>query len=164
VRAATGSRWLNSRLAIALALAILAVAGLMAVMFAAGATIHHVSYQQEFCFAEWCVAPTSYAPGTVEVQVGVHVRSDAKAASQRPDHPQAWLVQQSGSQTGGPQATLDRLVGPGDSYEATLVFPAPSSRACPRLLMSEGAWPSLLGLGYAPSPFTERVDWPLCGP
>ncbi len=153
----------GSRLAIAVALLVLAAAGFLAATSAAAA-IHHLSYRQEFCFAEWCVTPTSYEPGTGTVQVGLHVRSDAKAATQRPDHAQAWLVQESGSQAGGPEASLDRQVGPGDTYDATLVFSAPVSRACPRLLMSEGAWPSFLGLGYAPSPFTERAEWPLCGP
>jgi hypothetical protein len=94
----------------------------------------------------------------------MRVRSDAKATTQRPDHPQAWLLDQSGAQAGGPQADLDRQVGPGESFDATLVFPVPASQACPRLVMSEGAWPAFLGLGYAPSPFTERVQWPLCGP
>jgi hypothetical protein len=28
--------------------------------------------------------------------------------------------------------------------------------------VSEGAWPPFLGLGYAPSPFTERASWQLC--
>lgn len=150
------------RFAIAVGLLVVASAGLLAAISAA--QIHHLSYHHEFCFAEWCVTPTSYEPGNGAEQVGVHVRSDARAAAQRPDHPQAWLVQPSGVQAGGPQASLDRQVGAGDSFDTTLVFHAPASGACPRLLMSEGAWPSFLGLGYAQSPFTEWVDWPLCGP
>lgn len=151
------------RLAAAVAL-LLVVAAAFAALMSNAATIHQLRYRQEFCFAEWCVTPTSYDPGSVSVQVGMHVRSDARAATQRPDHPQAWLLDQSGAQAGGPQANLDRQVGPGESFDATLVFPAPASRACPRLVMSEGAWPAFLALGYAPSPFTERVEWPLCGP
>jgi hypothetical protein len=127
---------------------------------AIGSIVRHQSYEQEFCFAEWCVAPTSYDPGPAAVEVGVHVRSDAKAVGQRPDHPQAWLVEQSGLQIGGPQPTLDRLVGQGESFDSKLVFRIGAPSACPRLVMSEGAWPSFIG--YAPSPFTERVDWPLC--
>ncbi|HUY73912.1 MAG TPA: hypothetical protein VMW11_05325 [Candidatus Dormibacteraeota bacterium] len=150
-------------LAIALAVVVMVTSGWLA-MTSAGTTIHQLPFRQEFCFAEWCVTPTSYAPGTGAMQVGVHVRSDAKAATQRPDHPQAWLVGQAGSRAGGPQADLDRQVGPGASFDATLVFPVPTPHACPRLVMSEGAWPAFLGLGYAPSPFTERVEWPLCDP
>ncbi len=107
--------------------------------------------------------PTTYDPGPTSITIGMHVRSDAKTASQHPDHPQAWLVEESGVQTGGPQPSLDRLVGPGESYDATLLFPVGAPGKCPKILVSEGAWPSFLGLGYAPSPFTERVDWPLCG-
>lgn len=151
------------RLATAVAL-LLVVAAAFAALMSAAATVHQSRYGQEFCFAEWCVTPTSYDPGSVSVHVGMHVRSDARATTQRPDHPQAWLLDNSGAQAGGPQASLDRQVGPGESFDANLVFPAPASRTCPRLVMSEGAWPAFLGLGYAPSPFTERVEWPLCGP
>ncbi len=122
----------------------------------------HQPNKREFCFAEWCIAPTSYQQTGGASEVVVHVRSDAKAASQRPDRPQAWLVEQSGTKTGGRQPNLERLLGPGESYDSTLSFPVTPS-ACPWLAIGEGAWPSFLGLGYAPSPFTETVDWPLCG-
>ncbi|HSP08758.1 MAG TPA: hypothetical protein VLU92_04095 [Candidatus Dormibacteraeota bacterium] len=163
MRARTVLRRRGRRLAIAVTLVLVVAAGLAA-LTSGGATTHQLPYRQEFCFAEWCATPTSYTPGSAMVQVGMHVRSDAKAATQRPDHPQAWLLELSGAQVGGPQADLDRQVGPGASFDATLVFPVPAPQACPRLVMSEGAWPAFLGLGYAPSPFTERVEWPLCGP
>lgn len=140
---------------------IMVVAGVVALWLSAS-TVHHLAYQQEFCFAEWCVTPTSYAPGSGEVAVGMHVRSDTRSVSQRPDHPQAWLVAQSGTRIGGGQPSLARLVGPGEAFDTDLVFPTPPSATCPRLLVSEGAWPPFLGLGYAPGPFTEWVDWPLC--
>ena len=124
-------------------------------------TTRHLAQQQEFCFAEWCVTPTAVESGPGGLHVGVHVRSEAKAASQRPDHPQAWLVDHFGARVGGPEPALDRLVGPGESYDAVMVF-ASTGGSCLKLLMSEGAWPPFLGLGYAPSPFTESVDWPLC--
>jgi hypothetical protein len=145
------------------AIVILALGGVAGIWYSAG-TVHHLAYQQEFCFGEWCVSPASYTPGPEAVMVGVHVRSDAKSATQRPDHPQAWLVAQSGNRVGGPQPALGRSVGPGESFDTVLGFPTPRSAACPRLLMSEGAWPPFLGVGYAPSPFTEWVDWPLCSP
>jgi hypothetical protein len=116
----------------------------------------------EHCFAEWCIAPQSSTIGVQATTVRVRVRSDAKQASQRPDHPQAWLVDATGRKSGGPQHALDGLLGPGDSYTATLTFSTSQSGACPRLLVSEGGWPPFLGLGYAPSPFTARVEWRLC--
>lgn len=116
---------------------------------------------REHCFAEWCIAPQSTAIGAQTVTVGVRVRSDAKQASQRPDHPQAWVFG-AGRQSGGPQHTLDRLLAPGDSYTTTLTFSVAQPGVCPSLLVSEGAWPQFLGLGYAASPFTEKVQWRLC--
>jgi hypothetical protein len=116
----------------------------------------------EYCFAEWCIAPKSTTIGIQAVTVRVRVRSDAKQASQRPDHPQAWVIDATGRQIGEPQHVLDDLLAPGDSYMATLTFSTSQPGTCPRLLVSEGGWPPFLGLGYAASPFTARVEWRLC--
>ncbi len=115
----------------------------------------------EFCFAEWCVAPASMGMSGSSTVVHVVVRSSALGVTQRPDHPQAWLVDGQGRQMGGPQPTLDRPVGPGQSFNADLSF-ASGQPACNTFVVAEGAWPAFLGLGYAPSPFTERVSWRLC--
>ena len=116
----------------------------------------------EYCFAEWCIAPQSTTIGAQAVTVRMRVRSDAKQASQRPDHPQAWVIDASGHESGGPQQALDGLLAAGDSYVATLTFSSSHPGPCPKLLVSEGAWPRFLGLGYAASPFTARVEWRLC--
>ena len=116
----------------------------------------------EHCFAEWCIAPQSATIGVDAVTVRVSVRSDAKQASQKPDHPQAWLIDATGRQIGGPQHALDGLLAPGDSYMATVTFSTSQPGTCPRLLVSEGGWPPFLGLGYAVSPFTASVEWRLC--
>jgi hypothetical protein len=116
----------------------------------------------EHCFAEWCIALRSTTVGAQTVVVRVTVRSDAKQASQRPDHPQAWVIDAAGRQIGGPQTSLDRLVAPGDSYTTTLSFGVSRPGACLSLLVSEGAWPPFLGLGYTASPFTAKVQWRLC--
>src|ERR1700694_3360250 len=60
----------------------------------------------EHCFAEWCIALQSATVGEQAVTVGVRVRSDAKQASQRPDHPQAWVIDTAGRQIGGRQRAL----------------------------------------------------------
>jgi hypothetical protein len=160
---ATPGRDKPNRAALAVVLLlIVAVVGVAGSTYVVSRTVQHLPFQREFCFAEWCVTPTAYRPGPGSAGVAVHVRSDAKAATQRPDHPQAWLVEQSGALAGGPQAGLDRAIGPGQSYDLSLVFADGAGGACPRFLVSEGGWPPFLGLGYAPSPFTERVDWPLC--
>lgn len=160
---ATPDRLRPNRAALAVVLlAIVAVVGVVGSTYVVSRTVHHLPFQREFCFAEWCITPTAYHSSPESAEVDVHVRSDAKAATQRPDHPQAWLVEQSGAPAGGPQAGLDRRIGPGQSYDVSLVFAVGAGGACPRFLVSEGAWPSFLGLAYAPSPFTERVDWPLC--
>jgi hypothetical protein len=116
----------------------------------------------EHCYAEWCVTPRSFAIDSGAVTLRVLVRSDAKQAYQRPDHPQAWLVDGTGQTIGGPQTALDAQLGPGDSYTAALTFATSQPGACPRLRISEGGWPAFLGLGYAPSPFTSIVEWRLC--
>jgi len=116
----------------------------------------------EHCFAEWCIALQSATIGAQAVTVRMRVRSDAKQASQRPDHPQAWMIDAAGRQIGGPQHALDGLLGPGDSYVTTLTFSTSHAGTCPRLLVSEGGWPSFLGLGYQASPFTARAVWRLC--
>lgn len=116
----------------------------------------------EYCFTEWCIAPQSTAADIREITVQVQVRSDAKQASQRPDHPRAWLLEATGREVGGPQPALDRLLAPGDSYVTTLAFETSQAGACPMLVVSEGGWPPFLGLGYAPGPFTARVQWRIC--
>ena len=116
----------------------------------------------EHCFAEWCIAPTRVALDTQTVTVTVTVRSDAKQASQKPDHPQVWVVDGAGRQVGGPQHPLDRLIAAGDSYTSTLNFTTSQPGDCPRLLISEGGWPPFLDLGYAASPFTATAEWRLC--
>ena len=116
----------------------------------------------EHCFGEWCIAPESTTIDLQAVTVRVRVRSDAKQASQKPDHPQAWVSDAMGRQSGGPQHALDRQLGPGDSYMATLIFSTSKPGTCPKLLVSEGGWPPFLGLGYAASPFTATVEWRLC--
>ena len=116
----------------------------------------------EYCFAEWCIAPKSTAMDIQSMTVRVLVRSDAKKASQRPDHPQAWVIDATGRHIGGPQHALDGILAAGDSYVANLTFSTSQPGACPSLLVSEGGWPPFLGLGYAASPFTARVEWRLC--
>jgi hypothetical protein len=116
----------------------------------------------EHCFAEWCIAPRSATIGIESLSVNVVVRSDAKQSSQRPDHPQAWVIDGAGRQIGGPQPSLDGVLEAGDSYVANLTFSTSEPGTCPRLLVAEGGWPSFLGLGYAPSPFTARAEWRLC--
>ncbi len=116
----------------------------------------------EHCFAEWCIAPQSTTIGIRAVTVRVQVRSDAKQASQRPDHPQAWVIDATGRQIGGPQHVLDGQLAPGDSYLADLTFSTSNPGTCPKLLVGEGGWPSFLGLGFAASPFTASAEWRLC--
>ena len=147
------------RIAAALALVIV-VAGGIVLMQGNGAVREPGGH--EYCFAEWCVAPLSAATGDQAVTVRMQVRSDTKQASQSPDHPQAWLVDASARQVGGPQPALAGRMGPGDSYVATLVFKTADAGECPTLVVSEGGWPAFLGLGYAPSPFTTRVEWRVC--
>jgi len=115
----------------------------------------------EFCFAEWCIAPDSMDRSGSSTLVHTVVRSSALAIAQRPDHPQAWLVDGQGRQAGGPQPALDRPVSPGQSFDADLSF-ATATSTCQTFVVAEGAWPRFLGLGYAPSPFTERASWRLC--
>src|ERR1700730_18072434 len=116
----------------------------------------------EYCFAEWCIAPTRVSFAAPPVSVSVTVRSDAKQASQKPDHPQVWVIDAAGRHFGGPQHSLDRLIAPGDSYTSTLTFDTQDPGSCPRLQVSEGGWPPFLGLGYAASPFTATAEWRLC--
>ena len=116
----------------------------------------------EYCFAEWCIVPSRASLDLQAVTVMVTVRSDAKQASQRPDHPQVWVIDSAGRQVGGPQHSLDRLISPGDSYTSALTFNTQDAGTCPRLRVSEGAWPAFLGLGYTPSPFTASAEWRLC--
>jgi hypothetical protein len=123
---------------------------------------HHQSDRQTFCFAEWCVTPVALRQESDSIEVDLRVSSQARGAVQRPDHPQAWLTA-AGRADGGPQPALGRLVGPGDAYVAALRFRA-ADGVCFTFTVSEGGWPPFLGLGYAPSPFTERADWQLCGP
>ena len=141
-------------------LLLIVVAGVMAAGWESSPTIETAGH--EHCFAEWCIAPQASSDQQRAVTVQVAVRSDAKQASQRPDHPQAWLIDAAGRQVGGPQPALDGLMGPGDVYTAALTFTAADPGNCPRLVISEGGWPPFLGLGYAPSPFTAEAEWRLC--
>lgn len=117
---------------------------------------------REFCFGEWCIRPVSATWSPTLVRVQVRVRSDAKAVAQRPDHPQAWLVDADTRRTGGQQPSLERSIGPGESFVTSLSFATASPNGCFGLVVAEGGWPPFLGLGYAASPFTERVQWRIC--
>jgi hypothetical protein len=117
---------------------------------------------QEHCFGEWCIAPQRAAFDAQLVTVTLIVRSDAKQASQRPDHPQVWVIDAAGRQVGGPQHSLERLIAPGDVYTSALKFSTSDGGSCPTLRISEGGWPPFLGLGYAASPFTATAEWRLC--
>jgi hypothetical protein len=139
---------------------VIALVGVVAYGRGAGYTRETAGH--EHCFAEWCIAPQSATISGGQVTVSARVRSDAKQASQRPDHPQAWIIDAAGRQIGGPQHALDELVAPGDSYVTTLTFTTSQPGTCPRLLVSEGGWPSFLGLGYQASPFTAQAEWRLC--
>lgn len=135
----------------------LAVAGLTVW----GQQPHHQLGHDEFCFAEWCIAPTAITRSDSTTAVEVEVSSQALSATQRPDHPQAWLADQQGHVVGGPEPRLSGAIGPGQDYKTELVFRLVST-ACTSFIVSEGTWPSFLNLGYAPSPFTERASWDLC--
>lgn len=145
-------------LVIALLVVIVALVGLTV----AGLQPRDQPDRQRFCFAEWCVAPLALRTAGGSTVVEVRVSSDAQAAAQRPDHPQAWLRGADGRVTGGPQAALERRIGPGAAYVASLTFPLPDGSGCATFTVGEGGWPAFLGLGYAPSPFGERADWRLC--
>ncbi|HET7421327.1 MAG TPA: hypothetical protein VFL27_13205, partial [Candidatus Dormibacteraeota bacterium] len=138
-------------------LALLTVSGLTLL----GLKAHQQPDEQRFCFAEWCIAPAGITASGTTTVVHVNVRSEALSATQRPDHPQAWVDDGSGHMVGGPQSRLDRAIGPREQYAAALTFAIATTR-CATFTVSEGAWPPFLGLGYAPSPFTERAAWQLC--
>jgi len=144
------------------ALLVLGITAVGAIVAVQGSSLVRETGAHEYCFAEWCVTPQSTTTDIEAVTVPVLVRSAAKQASQRPDHPQAWLIDATGRQIGGPQPALDGLLGPGDSYLATLVFKTSQPGGCPMVTVSEGGWPPFLGLGYTPSPFTTRVEWRIC--
>ena len=138
---------------IALALAGLTLRGLQP---------RHQPDRQKFCFAEWCVTPIAIRSDSRSITVQVRVSSEARMRTQRPDHPQAWLRGADSNLIGGPQPALGRAIGPGAAYLATLTFPIAPGSGCMDFTVAEGGWPPFLGLGYSPSPFTERVVWRLC--
>jgi len=148
------------------AIVAISIGALILVLSLAGLTLrgtqpHPLGDHAEFCFAEWCIAPASMGISGSTTVVHAVVRSSALAIVQRPDHPQAWLVDGQGHQVGGPQPALARPVGPAESFNVDLSF-ASTALACQSFVVAEGAWPGFVGLGYAPSPFTERVSWRLC--
>lgn len=114
-----------------------------------------------FCFAEWCITPIGLQANESTTLVDLVVDSTARSATQRPDHPQAWIVGPDGRMTGGPQPQLDGAIRPQQQYTVQLRFGV-TTAGCATFLVSEGAWPPFLRLGYAPSPFTERASWRLC--
>lgn len=144
-----------------LSICVVALAVAVAGLTLLGLQPHQQPDHQEFCFAEWCIAPTALASSSSQTVVHVQVRSSAIAATQRPDHPQAWLVDANGRMIGGPQERLNGALGPQQEYTADLAFPVVAGR-CTTFVVSEGAWPPFLQLGYAPGPFGERAGWRLC--
>ena len=151
---------MRKALAVVLAAFVVTVVVIVA-LTAAGSRPAAQPDHREFCFSEWCVTPVSLSTTSTSTVVRVEVRSDARAATQRPDHPQAWLADSGGRMVGGPQARLAVEIGREQSYVAELPFPVMSS-GCSTFVVAEGSWPAFLGLGYTPSPFTERVNWELC--
>jgi len=81
---------------------------------------HEQPDHQQFCFAEWCIMPTALTRGASSTVVQVVLRSTALSVTQRPDHPQAWLVDGQGRMTGGPQEQLNAAIGPQQERSADL--------------------------------------------
>lgn len=145
---------------------VVAVGVILILLVVAGLTFQGLRPHQQrdgerFCFAEWCINPAGITSSGSTTVVHVDVRSEARSKTQRPDHPQAWVDEGNGRMVGGPQSKLDPAVGPGEQYSADLTFGIATTR-CATFTVSEGAWPPFLGLGYTPSPFTERAAWRLC--
>jgi hypothetical protein len=147
-------------LAISIGVVLVAVIAIGAFTLA-GQEPHPQNGQAEFCFAEWCIAPDRLVADEGSTVVHAVIRSDARGITQRPDHPQAWIVDAGGHEIGGPQPALARALGPAASFATDLTFPV-TMNGCTTFIVGEGGWPPFLGLGYAPSPFTERVSWRLC--
>jgi hypothetical protein len=76
------------------------------------------------------------------LEVTVRARSDAREAPEDPRYVTLSVVDAKGARYAADSMTLDRPLGPGDSYERTLHFDVPSSATGLRLVGTWQGWPA----------------------
>lgn len=124
---------------------------------------------QEHCFDEMCFAVTranSVATAQANtITVTLRLRNAALHTAQKPDHPDAYLVDQRGKSyqpsAAGQQPVWDQQLPAGTMQERTLSFVVPAHINVPYLIVTEGSFPAPLIIGNENSPFHKKTEFRL---
>jgi hypothetical protein len=128
-----------------------------------GSSPRHLALGQVKCFDDWCVTLRSIAAvaGHDDArQVTLVVSSRARRISQRPDNPAAYLMTNA-STTPILLPGLDQRLQPGQEVQLHTRITIPAAAHDPRLLVTEGGFPSHLVIGDENSPWHAKATWPL---
>lgn len=106
-----------------------------------------LSIGTEQCFDDWCAAVTGAIRNPGSVDVNLAVRSKARRATFRPDHPKIHLIDLATEHLVAPASEdgppLAQRLAPGDHFEKHYRFPA-NGVTEPAILVEEGTGPPLI--------------------
>jgi hypothetical protein len=135
------------------------------VLLAVGATSRpeYLADGQWKCFDDWCVTVVSAdaaVSGAADRLVVLQVWNSARRVTQRPDHPQAFLLTD-GRATPISAPGLDQRLDAGRKATVRVLLRVPRQAADPLLLVTEGGFPARLVIGDENSPGHAKSVWSL---
>ena len=119
---------------------------------------------QPKCFDDWCVTVTRADHDDTGAVVEVKVKSQARRAHMRPDHPRIEVLDLRGrvftplSADGPP---LNKQLAPGEEFTASFQFKVAGDLLHPVVLVSEGGWLTRLIIGDENSFCHRKIVTPL---
>jgi hypothetical protein len=152
-------RW--RRLGVTLAVLAVVVASYAGTLVAVGvsAPTRDLAIGEWKCFDEWCVTLTSATPRGDAIEVVLAVQNRGRR-EQAPDSPHAWLLLDGQRNELVVPELGARIAGGSTRQLPPLLVSAPTTQH-PRLLITEGGFPSVLTIGDDNSPFHPQPAWPL---
>lgn len=163
VTALIRGQWTRAARHGATVLAVGAVYATCLVLVAVTSSDRDLALGQDRCFDDWCVTLRSVVPVAGpgdRRRLTVVVTSHARRVAQRPDSPVAYLVTDAGRRRVRVPG-LDQRLRPGQEARLQVTVTLPGSADQPRLLITEGGFPTRLVIGDENSPWHARSTWPL---
>lgn len=111
------------------------------------------------CFDDWCVSLTSVVRTGDTVQVVLAVRNQGRR-EQAPDTPRVWLDHQGRREEVLVPGLGSRVAGGATRELPPIQLTTPAAEG-PRLLVTEGGFPSVLVIGDENSPLHPQSAWQL---
>jgi hypothetical protein len=116
----------------------------------------------DMCFSVTAASSTTSAKGD-SITVTLRLRNAARRAAEKPDHPDAYLVDREGHsyfpQAVGQQPLWNQPLQPGEIQDRALRFQVPGADQPLYLVVTEGSFPSPLIIGDDNSPVHAKTKF-----